>query len=282
MAGNALMTELSPDVLKRLQETQIEILEEIVRICDKYNLQYFLNYGTLIGAIRHQGFIPWDDDLDIGMIRDDYEKFLQVAKHELREKFYLQTTESDPDYWQAFAKIRKNGTLFEEPSVSSMSDNTHKGIFVDIFPLDYVKKNKGLFVHIQSILVRAIRETMYYKSGVFLSKKKLRYKNLDVLFEHFSMRTLCRMQSRIECIQNQKKSRYLADFNSIEHYLSAIYPINDFLPTRDWKFAGRIFKIPNNYDTYLRSIYGDYMKMPKEEERVNHRTLRIVFDTTKE
>lgn len=282
MAGNALMTEVAPDVLKRLQETQIEILEEIVRICDKYHLRYFLTYGTLIGAIRHRGFIPWDDDLDIGMPRDDFEKFTQVAKSELKEEYYLQNTDTESEYWQPFAKIRKNGTLFEEASISGMSDNIHKGIFVDIFPFDYVKKNNGLFVHMQSILVRAINETMYFKAGVFEKKEKLRYKKLDMFLKCFSMKTLCNMQRKIASIQNQTKSKYLADFNSSRHYLAAIFPLALFMPLQDGEFAGRKFKIPKEYDTYLRIIYGDYMKLPREEERVNHRTLRIVFDTAEE
>ncbi len=276
------MTELSPDVLKRLQETQIKILEEIVRICDKYHLQYFLIYGTLIGAIRHRGFIPWDDDLDIGMPRVDYEKFIQVAKNELKEEYYLQNTDTEPEYWQSFAKVRKNGTLFEEASVSGMSDNIHKGIFVDIFPIDYVKKNKGFFVHMQFILAKAINETMYYKAGVFAKKEKLRYKNLDILLKHFSMKTLCNMQKKVASMQNQKKSKYFADFNSSRHYLEAIFPLDYFIPFQDGEFAGRQFKIPKEYDKYLRTVYGDYMKLPREEERVNHRTLRIIFDTTKE
>ena len=282
MAENKFMTQLTPDVLRELQATQIEILEEIVRVCEKYNLRYFFIYGTLIGAIRHKGFIPWDDDLDIGMPRDDYEKFMKVAVKELNEKYYLQNNQAESQYWLSFGKVRKNHTLFEEPSVAIMSQEIHKGIFVDIFPFDYVKKNSGLFVHLQFIFSKAICETMYYKAGVYTERKSLRYRHLNVLLNALPMTRLSNLQRKIASLQNPKKAEFLADFNSSSKYLAAIYPIDFFLPVKEGEFAGKTFSIPNDYDTYLKMVYGDYMKMPKEEERVNHRTLRIVFDTSKE
>lgn len=280
MEKKARMTELTPEVLVELQSVQIEILEEIVRICEKHNLRYFLAFGTLLGAIRHKGFIPWDDDLDIGMPRDDYEKFMKVAKEELDERFFLQDTQIQPGYWLTFAKVRKNHTLFEEPSLVNMSEDIHKGIFVDIFPHDYVKKNHGLFLRIQFILSKAIIETMYYKAGVF-DKSMLRYGALDAIFQCFSMQTLGRIQEKIIKLQGGKNAKYLADFQTTGNYLDAIYPVEWFYPLQDGEFAGKHFKIPNEWDAYLRATYGDYMVLPKEEDRVNHRTLRIVFDTRK-
>lgn len=279
MAEQALMTKLTPEVLKELQGVQIEILEEIVRICKKYNLRYYLIYGTLIGAIRHHGFIPWDDDLDIGMPRDDYEKFMKVAKKELGSNYFLQNADTEEGYWLSFAKVRKNNTLFEEPSVVNMAEKIHKGIFVDIFPFDYVQKKEGFFVHMQFILSKALNETMYYKAGVFKNKKSLKYKYLVSLFQVLPMKAVSKLQSKVVSIQKQKGARYLADFNSSRKYLAAIYPMEYLVPTQDGMFDGKNFAIPQNYDIYLKKVYGDYMKLPKEEERVNHRTLRIVFNT---
>lgn len=282
MNNNSRMTELKPEILKKLQDTQIEIMLEIIRICKKHNLRYFLIYGTLIGAIRHEGFIPWDDDLDIGMPRDDYEKFIKAAKNDLDSKFYLQSAEVESEYWLPFIKIRKNNTLFEEPSVAKMSDNIHKGIFVDIFPFDYVQKNKGQFVRMQFVLSKAICETMYFKAGVYNDKKTLRYKKLFRVLNCFSISTLSRLQNRIAQLQNKKRAAYLADFNSSRKYLAAIYPLKYFFPIKKGNFEGYDFNIPYDYHSYLTMVYGDYMVLPKEEDRVNHRTLRIIFDTTKE
>ena len=281
MATKKLMTELSSDVLEKLQNTQIEILEEIVRICEKHQLRYFLIYGTLIGAIRHKGFIPWDDDLDIGMPREDYEKFLRIAKEELGDSYFLQDMETQKKYWLTFAKVRKNNTIFEETAVVNMPEYIHKGIFVDVFPLDYVKKKDGVLVYIQFALSKAIIETLYYKAGVY-KKSSLRYPTLDLLMGVFSMKTLGKLQAKIAMLQRRKNATCFADFNSPRAYEKAIYPMEYFLPSQSHEFAGKTFQVPNSYDTYLRMIYGDYMQLPKEEDRVNHRTLRIVFDTTQE
>ncbi len=282
MFDNGRMTKLTPDVLEKLWAVQIEILDEIVRICKKYNLSYFLNFGTLIGAIRHRGFIPWDDDLDIGMPRDDYETFLRVAKDELDEKFFLQNSDTEAQHWLPFTKVRKNHTLFEEASLKRVADTFHKGIFIDIFPLDYVKKHGGFLVHAQFIMSKAINETMYYKAGIYSGKESLRYRSLDMVLAKLSLKTLCRLQKRIASLQGKGKKEYLADFCSSRKYMESIYPVGYFLPVQETEFAEKKFCVPKEYDLYLKILYGDYMKMPKEEDRVNHRTMKIIFDTTKE
>ena len=98
---------MEDSILKRIHKIQVEILDEIVRICEKYSLEYCLIGGTLLGAIRHKGFIPWDDDLDITMPRDSYEKFIRLCNSELNSKYLLDIYETNPDYWLPFAKVRK-------------------------------------------------------------------------------------------------------------------------------------------------------------------------------
>ncbi len=124
------------ETLNKLHETLIELLDEFVRICKKHNLKYTLVAGTVLGAVRHSGFIPWDDDIDVGMLRPDYEKFLEVAPKELKDKYILDCFEQNKDYHLSFAKIKKNGTIFDEEAAHHM--NNHKGIFLDVFPLDNV------------------------------------------------------------------------------------------------------------------------------------------------
>ena len=125
--------------LKKLHKVEIEILDEIVRICKKHNIKYSLFAGTMLGAVRHAGFIPWDDDIDVGMLRSDYEKFIKIAHEELDSKFSLDCFEYNKKYHLGFAKIKKNGTIFDEEASHHM-DN-HKGIFVDVFPVDNVYDN---------------------------------------------------------------------------------------------------------------------------------------------
>ena len=126
--------------LRKVQLTELEILEKIDEICKKNNINYFLIGGTLLGDVRHKGFIPWDDDIDIGMLREDYEKFINVCLKNgaLGKDYYLHCNESDDDYFIPFIKVKKNNTTFAEKNIENI--NTHKGIFLDIFPYDNVPK----------------------------------------------------------------------------------------------------------------------------------------------
>lgn len=123
------------------QKVMLEILQEIHKICVENNLTYWLEAGTLLGAVRHKGFIPWDDDSDVSMPRADYEKFLKIAQEKLPEDMFLQTQDTDKEYPLSWAKIRKNGTLLVETGETG-NEKYHHGIFVDIFPYDYYESEE--------------------------------------------------------------------------------------------------------------------------------------------
>lgn len=124
------------ETLRKLQLVELEIANEIKRVCVENNIKYFLESGTLLGAVRHGGFIPWDDDMDIGMMREEYEKFLKIAPEKLSSEFILQTWKNEKDYSLTFAKVRKSDTIFLEYEFKDSS--MHNGIWVDIFPYDSV------------------------------------------------------------------------------------------------------------------------------------------------
>ena len=122
-------------LIKRIQSREMELFRAFISVCEKLELPYFLNAGTMLGAVRHNGFIPWDDDIDVAMLRSDYEIFLSRAQELLPENMFLQTIDTDPEYLHNFAKIRHNETTFIESSVKSR--HIHHGLYLDIFPLDY-------------------------------------------------------------------------------------------------------------------------------------------------
>ena len=132
--------EYKPEELKRVQEIEVEILQEIIRVCEQYGFKYWVYGGTLIGTIRHDGFIPWDDDIDIGMMRDDFEKFIEVAPAALNKGYTLQHFKTDPKTPTYHAKVRKDGTEFVEWYARNM--DIHQGIFVDIMPHDLIPENE--------------------------------------------------------------------------------------------------------------------------------------------
>ena len=132
---------ISKEKLRKMQLLELKILKEVKRICEKHNIPYFLIAGSLIGAVRHKGFIPWDDDIDIGMLRDDYERFLDVCKTDLGSEYFLQTPETEKgnaDY--GIAHIRLNGTSMVQEFRKNTT--THNGFTIDIFPYDNLPENK--------------------------------------------------------------------------------------------------------------------------------------------
>ena len=137
----SMMKQYTPEELTQLHQVLYEILEEIVRICDKHNIPYFVIGGTAIGALYDKAILPWDDDIDIGMKRDDYNKFLRIASQELKEPYFLSWIETDPHTPYYFAKVKKNNTLFTE----EMFKDVHApGIFVEYIPFDRIPDNKLL------------------------------------------------------------------------------------------------------------------------------------------
>lgn len=162
---------MNNEILKKLHMTEISILQEVVRVCEKNQLTYYLIGGTLLGAIRHKGFIPWDDDLDIAMPREDFDKFLDISKYELREGYWVHFIDSDPNYWLPFAKVKKRGTIFDE--VNSKNIESDKGIFIDIFPLDNARGEKSIFQSIQAIICKRMSTIILWKRGFYKHKPKI-------------------------------------------------------------------------------------------------------------
>ena len=126
---------LTPEQVSALKQVELDIFVEIINVCDKLKLRYYVVGGTLLGAVRHKGFIPWDDDIDLGMLREDFNIFLEKAPALLPDHMFLQTIWTDSGYLAPYAKVRNNNTTFIESTVAHQ--NMNHGVFVDIFPLDY-------------------------------------------------------------------------------------------------------------------------------------------------
>lgn len=267
-----------PEILKQLHQVQVEILKDFSSVCEKYSLPYFAVYGTAIGAVRHGGFIPWDDDIDIGMLREDYDKFFQVFQKELGDKYNLLTPEIDGRYACTVTHIQKKGTRF----VSYMSQDLkcEQCIFMDIFPFDFVAKDK-------KAEQKQGRKTNFLGRLLFLSGTAYPYipykglkKEVAGFFcniAHYGCKILRFTPQKIY----KKYIKIATAYNHAggsEYVTSFEYPgslkdkvkKDELFPLKKVKFEDIEINVPANNNEFLTKVYGNYMKIPKKSEQVNH------------
>lgn len=266
--------------LRKVQLVQLEILKEFKRVCEALNLKYILDSGTLLGAVRHGGFIPWDDDLDVGMLRADYEKFLAEAPALLDKKYFLQTWRTDPGFARPFAKLRMNDTIFRENDVAYA--NQHSGIFIDIFPYDVAIKSSRLFQlwrrwRLGNIsFALSLKHNYGSKEKAAGVKKKLRilaYKIFYYLSGNVwrSREQLFRRYDYLRTRYNKQNTGWL----SLTGF-RLIIPASIFENLKPLRFEDDEFLCPVDYDAYLARAYGDYMTLPPEEKRADkHNILEL-------
>ena len=261
--------------LRRLQLLELKILLELKRICEKHHIQYFLMWGTLLGAVRHRGFIPWDDDIDVGMIRSEYIKFLTICNDELSQEYFLQTFESDRTYANSFAKLRLNDTEYPEQENKDLL--YHKGIYIDIFPIDHIPSNYlSRKVHIFKLI--ALSQMCYIKYGYKIKPTKLIrkvcYLGLQYLSKVFSKTQVIKMREKLLQKYNKRRTNfYMCSNLYLSGYLGnmpSCFPSEIFDQSLELEFEGIRFPVPADYSAYLERTYGDYMSPPPESKRTRH------------
>lgn len=260
----------------RLQKVQIKIAKEFKRICDKYNLQYFLIYGSLLGAVRHEGFIPWDDDIDIGMPRKDYDQFVSKYYKELDNSYYMHSRNTDSLFWLPWCKIRKKDTLYIEESTSLM--NSSLGINIDIFPFDNSYSNNNLITRFQRKITNVISHSVFYKTGVKINySNSLKAKLILLILRPFKVKTLNYIQQLIMKANIDTKAEYMANIAGVYSLKKEVFPKSDIFPLKELLFNGVRFKVPANYTAMLETVYGDFMVMPPLDQRKGSHAIKVSF-----
>lgn len=272
------------DTLEKIQKIEFDIIQKIDSICRAHNLTYFAIGGSVLGAVRHQGFIPWDDDIDIGMPRKDYEAFLRYASEELPEGYFLQTFHSEKKSPFYFAKVRKDNTKFVEYYLRDL--DIHHGLFVDIFPFDNVPDNAA----VRKLHYRLCR----IASHLYLSKslttvcssrfeRKDNYKGIVRKILHIFLlpvpkALLFRLLDRSVQMFNNTECKEISHIvrKRLRIRLEDLYPII-YLP-----FGEMQMPVPNNYDAYLTAQYGDYKTPPADSKCYGHLPYCIEFDSQEE
>lgn len=269
------MNNSDSDNLKQIWKTEQELLDVVHDICKKKHIRYSLFYGTLIGAVRHKGFIPWDDDIDLVMPRIEYERFIRVWKKNPPEGYILQDYRNISDYPNNFLKIRKDNTTFLQ-FWSEKDSSYHKGIFIDIFPADRVapsKVTKLIQYFASAINLLYTREFPSGNKGIIGFAEKVFLKipkkyHRKMLFD--SERIITRWRDRSDlpyycgCTIRECKKYFPHDiFDRMKHI----------------EFNGKKYFCVSDADKVLHIQYGDYMQMPPVEERVwTHHPLIIDFE----
>lgn len=254
--------------IEEIKQIEIGILDHVVEICKKYHLKYFLAYGTLLGAVRHQGFIPWDDDIDIYMPRPDYEKLCDVWNNEAGI-YELMECSRNPKYVYSFAKVVDKRTILFEKDVKIQYK---MGIYIDIFPYDGLKggpeKNKRFLQNCENL--EKLRSYAMFSKQAFAHENAV--KNIGRQIGWYMLKLLG--AARLARILNKKAQRDRVEESdwvgcmATRHYTKEMMPKEWFEEEMDLLFEGKYYKVPKEYDKILKTGYGDYMQLPPEEERV--------------
>lgn len=280
---SALYKEYDPQTLARIQRVLLGMLDDFIALCDKHGIRWWTEFGTTLGALRHGGIIPWDDDIDLGMLREDFEKFRAVAETEYGDKYYLLDTRSHPEYPLPTTRWCLKGTVFHEECMKHL--DLPFGIFLDLYCYDRLsddpKEARRQWTHAwvwgKLMVLRAVRSPVLYFGGfkAFLVRAAcfLGHYVLKLLFRPgFPYRMAMRWARRCE---GRETARVFHPFDT-KPFKQEI-SLDGLFPTVDAPFGGRTVKIPRTADAYLRKYFGDYMTLPPPEERHNHPPAELDF-----
>lgn len=285
--------EYDQATLKKIQEIELDILKDFISICEKHNLTYFGIAGTGIGALRHKGFIPWDDDIDVALPRNDFEKLISYVEKEMGDKYLIMNTERYLDYPLMTTRMTLRGTKFKEEALKSVK--APMGIFLDLYPYDKVSDNpleakkqaREAWFWSKILILRSIPFPMLGFGGL---KSKFVHAICGLVHCLLSLFRVSRRwiykkayeaETRYNHYENTQRLNFLCDTSP---YMNT-YFVKDIYPLQKLQYEDILLNFPHNLHKNLTGMYGDYMKLPPVEKRKNHYPYELQFpkksETTK-
>ncbi|SHF17175.1 LicD family protein [Alkalibacter saccharofermentans] len=256
--------------IDRLHQILLEALKEVHRICLKYDIKYYMVGGSLIGAVRHKGFVPWDADIDLAMMRSDYDKFLSVCEYELSGKYFLQNYHTDVDFSPPISRLCVQGTYVCEHFFRHLKFN--KGAYLDVFSLDNIP-NELVLRDKQKKRLEMIDKLMIYKLCIvydkgILNSKLIAKKIIQLFMIPLSLSFFQRNREKEMTKYNiDEETEYVCQTAIKYGYDRGTHLRSTFGDPVLMEFEGEKYYVPHDWDSYLKTTYGDYMKLPPIEER---------------
>ena len=248
---------IEAEILRKAQLIMLDMLIEFDTICKKHHLQYWLDSGTLLGAVRHQGFIPWDDDIDLSMPVEDYNNFLKIAEDELSSNIFFQTSQTDKNFKFDYIKLRSNKASIVEFHEKDTIINYHQGVFVDIFPMlaiEHTQENKKLYDNTLKAIRNVSSISLHTPNG---KDDPIKRENL--------------ISSLKQKHQGWESTKTKVIYSGEMPDVSAWFDIKNIFPLTTIEFEGVYFPAPNDPSHYLDAIYSfDYRQLPPENKRIVH------------
>lgn len=290
-AESSRLYTLTEEDTRKVQQKLLDMMQDIDGFCTRNQLTYVMTGGCALGAIRHQGFIPWDDDIDICMPREDYDRFAREFSGEYTAKYYVQEIQTCPAYDLNFMKVRLKGTEFCE----LLDPEPEKaGIFIDIFPIEHVYMSswKRSLQHLYSdglqficscVRIRGKKERLLEYAQNKDIVKMIRLKAaIGTLFSFRTLRDWLLLTERFVSRCKEKDSSLISIPVGRGHFKGELYPTDWFYPPKRMDFAGHSFAFPAKTENYLKQMYGDYMSIPSKEEREHHSVLSFDLGKSRE
>ncbi len=287
--NNDRLYQLTDEDISAIQHSLLDMMEDIHQVCEKYHLTYAISGGAMLGAVRHRGFIPWDDDIDICMPRRDYNRLRRLFLREFGDRYWVQEVRMDRLYDLNFMKIRKKGTRYLE--VFDM-DPEKAGVFIDVFPAENTfdgwparllqgAVTDGLLLAVSCVRMASKEERMRsYTAGSDVEASVKLKIFLGKLLGIIPLRWWLLITDRFMAICKNHHSKYISVPCGRKHFFGELYLREDFYPPQAMAFDGHVFYGVKNADAYLKNMYGSYMKLPKENERERHSVMDFFIDQT--
>lgn len=262
---------------KMLKKIQLNILQEVADFCDENNIKYYLFCGTLIGAVRHNGYIPWDDDIDICMPRKDYEKFYNLFNKNNSSDLKFIDYRNYKGYYLASGKVINTKTVMKEKT----NFNCEIGVYIDVFAMDNMPTDKRKAIYFDR-LINPFRKILLLKT-IAPDEGRQSYKNFvlkigNIVFKPIPTKLLIWTITNLAKKHNDDDfCQNIGDISVFTYGLKEMFPVDYFGDGVKLIFEGRSFTVPEKYDLLLKKMYGDYMKLPPIEKQISHHSFEAYW-----